>query len=378
LAEGLPHVALAALPTPVEALDVGAEGGGSRLYVKRDDLSGTVYGGNKVRKLEFLLGDALKRKAREVVTFGFAGSNHTLATAIYARQLGLKSTSVLMPQANAHYVRRNLLAGCRCGTRFLHYGNLLGLLFGVGRLRLCEKMKHGVAPVFIPAGGSCPLGVTGYVNAALELRDQVAAGELPEPALIYVALGSMGTAAGLMLGLAAAGLKSRVVPVRTIEERLASPGRMRRLMRGTISLLRRMDPSFPHVPAPGPDLEIRNDCLGEGYARFTPEAVRARALVRERAGIELNGTYSAKAFAALLADARNGKLDGKTVLFWNTYNSRALSPFTDGVDYHRLPKPFHRYFEEDVQPLDRETCGHDSVPCDLEPVRKGPLEGEAC
>src|SRR6266581_738013 len=105
LEQQLPHVSLGNFQTPVEKLTpVGDEIGLYSLYIKRDDLSGGVYGGNKVRKLEFLLADA-----KEVITFGFAGSNHALSTAIYGRQLGLKSTSMLMPQVNAHYVRRNLL-----------------------------------------------------------------------------------------------------------------------------------------------------------------------------------------------------------------------------------------------------------------------------
>jgi hypothetical protein len=81
--------------------------------------------------------------------------------------------------------------------------------------------------------------------------------------------------------------------------------------------------------------------------------MKAASLMRERAGMILNGTYSAKAFSALLEDAEKQVLKGKTVLFWNTYNSRDLSKFAAEVDYHQLPKAFHRYFEDDVQALDR-------------------------
>ena len=117
-----------------------------------------------------------------------------------------------------------------------------------------------------------------------------------------------------------------------------------------------MPPVFPHVEVSAADLAIRNDCLGEGYARFTTNAVHAAERVRRSAGITLNGTYSAKAFAALLDDARKEKLGNSTVLFWNTYNSRDLSGIATGSDYRRLPKGFYRYFEENVQPLDRSGC----------------------
>jgi 1-aminocyclopropane-1-carboxylate deaminase/D-cysteine desulfhydrase-like pyridoxal-dependent ACC family enzyme len=354
LAGQLPHVSLGRFPTPVEKLErVGNAIGLNHLYIKRDDLSGAVYGGNKVRKLEFLLGDALRRNAREVITFGFAGSNHALATALYAHQLGLGSTSLLLPQRNAHYVRRNLLASQHFQADLRFYGNWASLGAGLISQLLCRRMKQGTFPRVIPGGGSCPLGVTGYVNAALELKGQIIAGEMPEPDLIYVPLGSMGTAVGLTLGLKVAGLKCRVIAVRVIEKRFANVKKMIRLYQGTVSFLRQLDPAFPRPRLDASDWTVRADCLGGGYACFTEKAVAAASLMREQAGIILNGTYSAKAFSALLDDAGKPALRGKTVLFWNTYNSRDLAKFAAGVDYRQLPEAFHRYFEEDVQALGR-------------------------
>jgi 1-aminocyclopropane-1-carboxylate deaminase/D-cysteine desulfhydrase-like pyridoxal-dependent ACC family enzyme len=354
LAGLLPRVSLGDLPTPLDRLDrLGNAVGLDRLYVKRDDLSADVYGGNKVRKLEFLLGDALRRQAKEVVTFGFAGSNHALATAIHARRLGLGSTSLLLPQPNAHYVRRNLLAGHCCQADLRHYDTWTRLTLGlIGKL-LQGRIKQGAFPRVIPAGGSCPLGIVGYVNAAFELREQIAAGAMPEPDFIYVPLGSMGTSAGLAAGLKAAGLRSRIVAVRVIESRFAGREKLHRFICDTVTLLRNLEPSFPSVGVSDSELEIRDDGLGRGYACFTEQAVAAAALMRDQAGIILNGSYSAKAFATLLDDARSGRLKGKTVLLWNTYNSRSLAAMVAAVDYHELPRKFHRYFEEDVQPLDR-------------------------
>lgn len=349
----LPHVRLASLPTPVEKLTtVGDKINIPNLYIKRDDLTGREYGGNKVRKLEFLLGKALRRKSREVATFGFAGSNHALATAIYAQKLGLKCTSLLLPQVNAHYVRRNLLAGFHYNARLCYCKNFV-LLFGM----LCCKLlagylKHGKASMIVPAGGSCPLGVIGYVNGAFELQKQIVEGKLPEPDFIYVPMGSMGTSTGLILGLKAAGLKSRVIPIRVIEENLAGPKKMMRLAQKTLSLLCKLDPTFPKVKIAKEDFAVRDDCFGPGYAHFTDLAVEASKLMKDETGITLNGTYSAKAFSAILKDARNLILRGKTVLFWNTYNSRDLSFAVKNHDYQDLPQSFHRYFEEDVQPLD--------------------------
>jgi len=117
LREKLPYVPLGEFPTSVQKLDqLSGDLGMSRLYMKRDDLSGKIYGGNKQRKSEFLLGNALRANAKEVIAFGGVGANHAMATAIYAQQVGLKSISMLMPQPNARYVRRNLLMSHYCGA----------------------------------------------------------------------------------------------------------------------------------------------------------------------------------------------------------------------------------------------------------------------
>ena len=124
LSEKMPHVHLGEFPTPIKHLKAaGKEIGIDSLYLKDDGSSGRKYGGNKIRKLEFLLGDALRRGAKNVLTFGFAGSNHALATAVYAQKLGLKSISILLAQPNSHYVRRNLLLSHACGAEIHHFEN---------------------------------------------------------------------------------------------------------------------------------------------------------------------------------------------------------------------------------------------------------------
>ena len=354
LAHTLPRVALGKFPTPIQKLDQICKAIGlNSLYIKRDDLSSDLYGGNKVRNLEFLLGNALRSRAKEVLTIGFAGSNHAVATAIHAHRLGLPSASLLLPQVNAHYVRRNLLAGYCAKAELIPVSNLLCLPWGLIRKLLKSKIKFGRFPKLIPPGGSCPLGVAGYVSAAFELKEQILAGEMPEPDCIYLAMGSMGTATGLMLGLKVAGLKSEVIAVRVIEKRFANTHRMARLFNATSSLLRQSDPAFPRIRIRPAQLVVRDDCLGEGYARFTPKAMQAAVLMEKTTGIRLNGAYSAKGFSAILDDADRQVLKGKTVLFWNTFSSRDLSAMTAHIAYRQLPKPFHRYFEEDVQPLDR-------------------------
>jgi 1-aminocyclopropane-1-carboxylate deaminase/D-cysteine desulfhydrase-like pyridoxal-dependent ACC family enzyme len=362
LQEKLAYVPLGEFPTPVQKLErLGAELGVSQLYIKRDDLSGKVYGGNKPRKLEFILGNALRSNAKEVMTFGGAGSNHALATAIYARQVGLKSISMLMPQPNAQYVRRNLLMSHYCSAELhlcgagLESVRNMPLVYAATTYQLLRhRLEKGRLPHFISPGGSSPLGVTGFINAALELRRQITSGEMPEPEYIYVACGTMGTAAGLTLGLRVAKLGGRVVSVGVCSEKFTNTRAMIKLINKTNSLLCSLDASFPRFEFSETDVDIRHDYFGKRYALFTDEGMEAVSLMRECEGIKLDGTYTGKALAALKHDAKSGSLRGKAVLFWNTLNSKDFSDAISDLDYHDLPRRFHRYFEEEVQPLDRD------------------------
>ena len=358
LGDRLPYVSLGEFPTPVGNLErLGEDMGLNQLYIKRDDLSGKIYGGNKVRKLEFLLGEVLRSDAKEVLTFGCAGSHHCLATAIYAQQVGLRSISMLMPQPNAHYVRRNLLMGHCCDAELHYHRNVPFLGLGTIRQLVRHRWKCGHFPKVIPPGGSSPLGVIGHVNAAFELREQMMKGEVPEPDRIYVALGTMGTAVGLMLGVKAANLKSRVTSVRVVNEKFANVVVNERaavkLFHKTNAVLHSLDPSFPELEFSEEDVDIRHGFLGRQYALFTEGGMEAVTRMEKIEGIELDGTYTGKAFAALISDVAKQDLRDEVILFWNTHNSRDFSGAIASVDYHQLPQCLHRYFEGEVQPLDR-------------------------
>jgi D-cysteine desulfhydrase len=349
LSEDVGRVALGDLPTPLDAWsgpDLGLDC--DRLLVKRDDLSGEPYGGNKVRKLEFLLARALSRQARGVITFGVAGSNHALATSVYAAACGLDSYSMLTRQSNAAYVRRNLLTGLHAGARLTPFDSEEAAAEEARRL-VAQGQARGESLQVIRGGGSEPLGCLGFVNAGLELAMQIERQSLPEPDAVYLPLGTVGTAAGLLLGLRLAGMNTRMVAIRVVREDIARPGRFRALAGGTLQLL-----GNPGGADPRELPEIRHEFIGAGYARFTPEGVAAMARAKALLGLKLDGTYSGKAFAALLADLRAGRFTGRTVLFWDTYSSRPPPAAAMALDYRSLPEPFHFYFEQPLQPLDPE------------------------
>ena len=353
LREYLPRVPLAALPTPVQPMPhMGAALGLDRLYVKRDDLSDPAYGGNKPRKLEFALGKALREGRKAVLTFGGAGSNHTLATTLYARRAGLQTIAMLVPQPNTHALRRNLVMSLHSGAELHYHGGMLSVAAATLRQLLAHRVRDGCFPLIVPPGGSDALGVLGHLNAGLELKRQIDAGALPEPDCLYVACGSMGTSVGLLFGLVLAGLRTRVTAVRVTSRVYVSERKARRFFLGAKRLLQAADPSFPGIPFPRAQFVLRHEHFGQEYGRYTEGSVRAVRLAKETEGLCLDGTYTGKTLACLMADAAAGHLRGKTVLFWNTYTSRDFGPEIAGVDYHALPAALHRYFETEVQPLD--------------------------
>lgn len=335
----LPREFLGHYPTPVDY----REGGGIGLWIKRDDLTHPVYGGNKLRKLEYLFGQALARGHRSVATFGAAGSNHALATAVHASSLGLGCMALLGPQPSSPAVRRTLNRHLELGTELVSWQGRRRERLALHR-RLFRDPEPTARPWVIPIGGSTWHGAVGYVNAAMELARQVRTGVLPEPAAIYLPLGTMGTVAGLAAGLAVSGLGTRVVAVRVVIERIADEVRTRRLGAKTAMLLHRLDPTFPAVPAGALNLEVRDEFLGEGYAVPTPAARQALDWAAEYADLRLETTYSAKALAALLADAAAGRLPRGEVLFWNTYSSAPMAVPEDHPTREGLPPELAHYF----------------------------------
>ncbi len=331
LAERLPWLSLGAWPTPVRRLARLGGGLGRELWLKDDGRSAPRYGGNKVRKLEPLLGAARAAGARSLLTAGGIGSNHTLAVGIYARELGLRAAAVVVPQPVTPHVRRSLEGLARLDVE-LHPCPARPLL----PLYLARAARRAPPPVFtIGPGGSSPLGTLGYVSAGLELGEQIERGELPCPDAIVLALGSAGSAAGLALGLGLARVATEVIAVRVVERWLANEPLLRLLLARTRRLLAALGVR-PERAAP---LRIQGGVLGREYGAVTAAAAEAVARARELEGLELETTYTGKALAALLG----GAVGGRRLLFWNTYNAMDLSWLYEGGAAGPLPEPIPRW-----------------------------------
>ncbi len=310
---------LADLPTPVARLDGMSEYlGRDDLYIKHDDLSSPLYGGNKVRKIEFLLGEARRRGVSTLLTMGGLGSNHLLATALHGDSLGFKTVGVVFPQPVNVGVRRNMAADRGVGVELVPIRSKYLLPVSVAATLARVTVREGRAPLVIPGGGSSPLGALGFVNAGFELAEQVRRGELPEPAAIFLPYGTGGTAVGLALGLRLAGLSTKVLAVRVIDRLLANRPRMLLFMRSLTKFVASAGDTLDLGAGPADNLKIVPGYIGRGYGHRTRAAERAVELFGRSEGIKLEFTYTGKAAAALLDYAAwmRGPL-----LFWNTYSS---------------------------------------------------------
>ncbi len=340
LAARLPKSSIADLPTPLKQYSLRGLQSAPSILVKHDDLSSKLYGGNKIRKLEYILHRAKDRDAERVATFGTVASSHALATALYATALDLKCTCLLSHQGKTAKAPLALNMHLRNRTEIVRFG-------GARRSRVDTMRKYlqNRRTWVIPMGGSSWLGVVGFVNAGLEVAAQIEAAGIDIPDRLYVANGTMGTAAGLALGLALANVPTEIHAVRVTHERIANPTSMRRLIDKTAAMMNRLDPTVPADIAARTKLRFRDEFFGDGYAQSNPATDRAIEFGREEIGLTLDSTYSGKAMAALLHDVSRAELAGSKMMFWNTYNSRVLPVTAERPeDAALLPEEFLRYY----------------------------------
>jgi D-cysteine desulfhydrase len=309
LATSLARVELDVRETPVEWWRVS----GVVLLAKRDDLSAPSPGGNKVRALELLL--AGRRPGQALLTVGPSGSTHALAVAEHGARLGAETQVITWPQ-ETHAVADATARRLGAIARVTAARSVVEAYVRAAARRL----RGGVH--WVPAGGSVPLGAIGHVSVALELADQLTASRLPVPDVIVAPLGSGGTVAGLLVGLALAGLPTRVVGVRVVPRVVANRTRVLRLARRTRALLATLaDASLP--PIDGRLLTIEEEAYGGAYGRETAAGRRAADALGDAGGPRLDATYSAKTFGVALALARRSP--DERVMFWLTFDGRWLA-----------------------------------------------------
>lgn len=299
----VPRVSLARIPTPLESLTHVAPG----LWIKRDDRSGMVIGGNKVRALEFLLAGV--RPGDEVVTAGGVGSTHAVATALCARTLGATASVALWRQQMNPWAERVSATLVGAATRRHVFAHPVSAL-------MWAQWRRFRGAKFIAPGGTTPLGILGHVNAALEVAQQIRNGDAPTPTRVVVPLGTGGTAAGLALGLRIAGLDGSILLTRVVPRLVGRVGRVVRLANATARLIEQYTGErLPRIRRR--DFELTHTYYGGAYgcSIAAADAVAARLAP----GIVLDSTYSAKACAAAIDACGEG-----ATLFWLTFDADAI------------------------------------------------------
>ncbi|MGW8143493.1 MAG: pyridoxal-phosphate dependent enzyme [Anaerolineales bacterium] len=345
LQSGISHINLCDLPTPIRQLkNFGRFVNHDRIFIKRDDLSGKLFGGNKVRTLEFLLATADNQVDNLVV--GLPGTSMALATNIYAHHLNIPVKTVLVQQEATVEAQQNLLYFQYLGADLMSVALSDLVEVGSSHPNLTKLLK--IFPGARILDSNSPPGMCGYINAAFELKNQIDEGLLPEPDYLYVPMGLMGTSAGLMLGLEAAGLNTQVICCYIQPE---GEFALQEIKHGIDTLFTRAneylnqhDGSFPKQELDSQEIEIRSLSI-----KTTPAEIEKSLAWIPRfyalEGIKLDATWTAQAIVSLIHDIENGFLDDQVVLYWHTFNSQPYPEAVTETDYHQLPEEFWHYFE---------------------------------
>jgi D-cysteine desulfhydrase family pyridoxal phosphate-dependent enzyme len=319
----LPRTSLGFFPTPIHTLpNLSSRLGGPALWVKRDDQTGLATGGNKTRKLEFLVADALQQRADTLITVGAPQSNHARQTAAAAAKAGLKSVLVL----------RGAAPSDRTGNILLD--DLIGAeIFWAGTrpvdevaAEVAEELNaHGQRPYLIPLGGSNPIGAAGYVAAMLEFVEQAKADHLQFDAIVF-ATSSGGTQSGLVLGANLSGYTDRILGI-SVDHRADH------LVPQLVDLTNAM---AQHIGAAlsfdAEDFEVNDHYLGGGYAVIGEPEREAIRLCAQTEGLLVDPVYTGRAMAGLIDLIRHGEFRaGQNVLFWHTGGMPALFAYGEAL-----------------------------------------------
>jgi D-cysteine desulfhydrase family pyridoxal phosphate-dependent enzyme len=315
----LPRYPLTTLPTPLHRarnLETALGPRCPHIYLKRDDLTGLAFGGNKARKLEYLLADALANEATMLVTEGAVQSNHARITAAAAAIAGLRSVLVLDARQGSD-VAGNLLLDHLLGAEVRIVPDKAArtaLMASIGD----ELRAAGERPYVIPTGGSVPIGAAGYVNMVAELLAQlVSCGEAPSR--LYFPTGSMGTQAGLVVG-------ARAFSAPFVVYGVAVEHPVKQLIASGVALANRTAELLGIGQCfDATDIAIDGEFIGAAYGVPTEEGIEAIRLLARTEAVFLDPVYSGKAMAALISHARDGELDpNEAVVFLHTGGGPSL------------------------------------------------------
>lgn len=320
----LPRFPLAVLPTPLDKLPRLSHELGVRVVMKRDDLTGFAMGGNKARKLEFLVADALEKNCDVLVTGGGVQSNHIRTTAAAARKAGMDAVGVFFASPSGE-TNGNLLLDEILGAQLI-YAQADKLETELVIQRVCDDLRaQGKKPYLIPVGGSTKRGVVSYILAVQELLAQLQAQKISLDAVV-ITTGSCGTHAGVLAGMKMYGAQIPVHGITVSRPRAECLERLPRLLDETAQFLEH------EIAFSDDDLIVHDEYIGEAYAKITPAARAAIQRVARAEGIFLDPVYTGKAMAGLIDLVERGIFKkGSTILFWHTGGAPGIFGFPNDI-----------------------------------------------
>lgn len=341
----IPRLNLVDAPTPLlKYSDLGQQIRCQNFWIKEDNLSSSIYGGNKPRKLEYSLARVLANGFKSVVTTGAIGTHHGLATAIFSNRFGLSCHLVLFEQPVTRRVRLNLFLLHKYKAALHFASNYLQVPTHIARLLLPTVIgTEELRMTLLEAGGTSTLSNLGFVNAVFELRQQISELQIQPPSYIFCPVGTGGTMAGLLLGCKLCHLPTQVIGVRVVDRIMANRYRIVYLANRTLHLIKRYSTRINLSAIHPNEVTIMQNFFGGHYGSVTAIGKKTVELAQEH-GVILETTYTAKAFAGLIDFIRNNPPDSRPIIFWNTFNSQPLSASIGDFDYRELPQEFHRFF----------------------------------
>ncbi|NII28105.1 pyridoxal-phosphate dependent enzyme [Pseudoflavitalea sp. X16] len=320
----IPWLRLVNSPTPIFQLKtIGNVTNCNNLWLKNDGETGNLFGGNKIRNLEFLIPDALRKKASTLITFGSIESNHAIATALYGKAFNLKVKLYLCNLSNSQ--NKDL-------EKHLSLLSKIGAEVFIVSKRRCflesHLSKHHITSLYspcsnyiIPIGGASPTGCLGHINAAIELYTQIQNCGAQKPFTIFLPVGSGGTIAGLIAGFTLLQYPVHIVGV------YVSKGPSRRsilnLAKQTLKLVLKNSKKETIYNLSNVSFELTGKYKGQGYRIPTDKSTDIEKLFRERESIYLDDTYASKAACALLDYSKLNPNIGSNI-FWHTSNNKSL------------------------------------------------------
>lgn len=360
----IPWIEIGNYPTPVEKMaNLGKDLNHNDLWIKRDDKSTEFYGGNKIRKFEFLYGDVIKKGKKYVATAGGIGTNHGLAAAMVGKKLNLKTRLYLFPQPLTWHIQRSLMLYDYFGAEIVPVKTYVGLAVKGLILKLFNRKYYLMLPGGSPLLGiGSSLGTIGFLNAAFEIKNQIEEGKMPEPDFLFIACGSTGSSGGLIAGCKLSGLKTRVQPVEVGAHFINNKKNIARTSNKALDYLRKCDESVPNVIIEEKDFDLHLGYLGSEYGVKTKRGQEAVDKIGDLEGEEgdfsIETTYTGKAMAAMMDIVALPENKDKTFLFWNTYNSVNIDKYLKEIkfNYSKLSEGLQKYYDVSFQCWQIKNC----------------------